>query len=174
MGQVTGVATFDRTAAFDTVDHDLLCQKLSGLGAGRHEVRWFMDYLGGGSQRVRYNESLSSPSPAKYGVLKGSLLGPMLFPTLIHDLPQVMDISPILTSSGGTVGYADDILIWFSGPSIEAVKVKLEPTARAVVEYMAVNLTAILGPVRLCGATPQPVGAEAACPHEGALPPRLS
>ena len=35
------------------------------LGAGHLEVRVFMDYLGGRSQRVKYNESLSSHEGVK-------------------------------------------------------------------------------------------------------------
>ena len=52
-GLITGVAAFDLTAAFDTIDHDLLCQKLSVLKIGPREVRWFKDYLNGRSQIVK-------------------------------------------------------------------------------------------------------------------------
>ena len=121
MGLVTGVAAFDLTAAFDTVDHDLFCDKLSGLGVGDHGVRWFREYLGGKCQRVRYNGALSSPLQVKFGIPQGSLLGPLFFLALIHDLPQALNMDPFPPLSGGTVGYADDVVIWISGRTAEAV-----------------------------------------------------
>ena len=142
-GLVTGVAAFDLTAAFDTIDHDLLCQKLSVLKIGPREVRWFKDYLNGRSQMVKYDGLLSLPSAVKFGVPQGSLLGPVLFLILIHDLPFAMNIDPVPSPTSGIVGYADDVLIWFSGPSMETVKPALESTAKTVVDYMAANFMAL-------------------------------
>ena len=69
--------------------------------------------------------------------------GPMLFPTLIHDLPRAIVIDPILSSLSGTSGYADSILDWLSGPSVEAVKPVLESLVRAVVAYLDANYMAL-------------------------------
>ena len=118
MGQVTGVAAFDLTAAFDTLDHDILCEKLRRHFHDR-SIRWFRHYLEGRSKRAKYNQTLSSPSPVRCGVPHCSLLGPVLFMALIHDLPAAMTINSLPNFSDGTVGCADDIVMWISDPSVE-------------------------------------------------------
>ena len=136
-GQTTGVAAFDLTAAFDTVDHKILCSMLSWLGVGSLGVKWFENYLEGRHQRVKYLGTLSAPSQLWCGVPQGSLPGPILFLVLIHDPPAAMGFNNFPSLSGGTVGYADNVLMWISGPSVESVKPMVESTAASVVAYMA-------------------------------------
>ena len=45
--------------AFVTVDHGILCQKLTALGVDASEWRWFEGNLRGRLQRVKYNGVLS-------------------------------------------------------------------------------------------------------------------
>ena len=40
-GRVTGVTAFDLTAAFSTVDHDILCTKHQRLGILNRSIKWF-------------------------------------------------------------------------------------------------------------------------------------
>ena len=102
-------------------------------------MKWFENYLEGRHQRVNYLGTLSSPSQLWCGVSQGSLLGPILFLVLIHDLPAAIGFNNFPSLSGATVGYADDVLMWISGPSMESVKPMVESTAASVVAYMAVN-----------------------------------
>ena len=57
-GLYTGMVLLDLQKAFDTVDHNILCQKLEVMGV---EVQWFLSYLGGRSQVVGYDGVLSDP-----------------------------------------------------------------------------------------------------------------
>ena len=138
-GRTTGVAAFDLTAAFDTVDHDILCNKLSQLGVQVGSVKWFRNYLEGRHKRVSYLGTASSPSKLRYGVPQGSILGPVLFLVLIHDLPAALGINTFPNPTCGTVGYADDVVVWLSGTSTESVRPLIESTAASVVTYMAAN-----------------------------------
>ena len=48
-GLFTGMIMLDLQKAFDTVDHEILCNKLSCMGV---EAKWFKSYLTGRSQVV--------------------------------------------------------------------------------------------------------------------------
>ena len=142
-GRVVGVAAFDLSAAFDTLDPSTLISKLSAFGVGDHESDWFRDYLTGRTQCVRYNGSLSSPVDVIYGVPQGSVLGPVLFLALLADLPHAMDLNPVPSACGGTIGYADDVLMWVEGTTVDAVKSALEKKATAVSHYMVTHFLSL-------------------------------
>ena len=47
--------------AFDTLDHDILFDKLSSFGFGRSAVQWFKSYLRNRTQSVCANGMVSEP-----------------------------------------------------------------------------------------------------------------
>ena len=51
-GQKTGILIWDPSAAFDTLDIDLLCKKLELFGFVDHTLKWFKSFLTGRKQRV--------------------------------------------------------------------------------------------------------------------------
>ena len=42
---MTGMILIDLQKAFDTIDHDMLLQKLYAIGFSKHTVNWFKSYL---------------------------------------------------------------------------------------------------------------------------------
>ncbi len=142
-GRIVAIAAFDLSAAFDTLDPNTLINKLSALGIAGTEADWFRSYLNGRTQCVRYNGSTSSYKPVAYGVPQGSLLGPVLFLTMIADLPDAMDLDPIPSHTGGTIGYADDVLMWIEGTTVASVKAVMEDKAKAVTKFMADHFLAL-------------------------------
>lgn len=63
----------DFTKAFDTVNHDILLQKLNHYGIRGIIQDWFRDYLTNRMQTVRFLNHTSTPQQIKYGIPQGSV-----------------------------------------------------------------------------------------------------
>ena len=81
----------DLSAAFDTVDHQILLNRLqSRFGVTGVVFDWFTSYLTGWHQCVPINGTRSSPKLLKCGVPQGSVLGPLLFLVYVSPLRNVI------------------------------------------------------------------------------------
>uniref|UniRef100_A0AAZ1X830 NACHT domain-containing protein n=1 Tax=Oreochromis aureus TaxID=47969 RepID=A0AAZ1X830_OREAU len=70
----------DMTAAFDTVDHNLLISRLHhSVGISNLALSWIKSYLSDRSFCVKLGLAASSVGPLRCGVPQGSILGPLLF-----------------------------------------------------------------------------------------------
>ena len=99
-GLMTGMALIDLQKAFDTIDHDILLQKLYAIGFSKHSVNWFRSYLINRTFLVNLGNAFSQPACVSSGVPQGSILGPLLFLIYINDMSQAVKCNLFL--------YADD------------------------------------------------------------------
>ena len=78
--QVTDLVGLDLSAAFDTVSHDTLLDRLQReFGVTGTELSWIQSYLSDRSQFVKLGHHQSPAVSLNVGVPQGSVLGPLLF-----------------------------------------------------------------------------------------------
>ncbi len=70
----------DLTAAFDTLDHAILIERLRDyVGIKGVALKWFSSYLQDRTCLVKIGNHVSSSASITWGVPQGSILGPTLF-----------------------------------------------------------------------------------------------
>ena len=85
-GSTVVLVLLDLSAAFDTIDHDILLQRLhESIGVTGTALQWFKSYLTNRSQQVLIEDAVSSSFDLLFGVPQGSVLGPILF--TLYTLP---------------------------------------------------------------------------------------
>ncbi len=75
-GSHCGALLFDLSAAFDTLDVDLLEKKMAAYGVGMSGLKWLRAYLTGRKQVVDYGGYQSHMLEVKVGSPQGSVVSP--------------------------------------------------------------------------------------------------
>jgi len=91
-GQVSALCLLDLTAAFDTVDLELLLLRLEHqFGLRETALMWFSSYLSSGTYRVVHVGGTSFVVYLVCSVPQGSVLGPVLFVLYMADLVDIIN-----------------------------------------------------------------------------------
>ena len=78
--KVTALILLDISAAFDTIDHATLIERLhEHFGISGAVLQWFKSYISNRQQRVHIDGSLSCPQYLYFCAPQGSVLAPFLF-----------------------------------------------------------------------------------------------
>ena len=128
----------DLSAAFDTIDHQILLNRLrTRFGFDGTVLNWIESFLCGRSQRVCIDGSMvSEAKPLTFGVPQGSILGPMLFSLYVTPLEDI-----ILNHGCNTMIYADDTQIYISCNNLNTVSM-LESCVVDIRKWMSANFLA--------------------------------
>ena len=99
-GVVTGMIAIDLQKAFDTIDHEILLNKMSFIGFSEKVINWFRSYLAHRKFYVFLENQTSDVGNLNCGVPQGSILGPLLFLIYVNDMSEAVQSDLYL--------YADD------------------------------------------------------------------
>lgn len=120
----------DLTKAFDTLSHKQLLDSLQDVGIRGKANKLMSSYLSEREQFVMVESTVSTGSVVKFGVPQGTVLGPLLFLVYINSLLSLKLSSTLLS-------FADDTVLFYSGPTWETVREIVERDMRTVADCLA-------------------------------------
>ena len=122
----------DLQKAFDTVNHQLLLNKLHHYGIRGTALACFTSYLNNRSQLILGNGYNSSHRNITSVVPQGSVLGPLLFLIYINDFPSS-------SSKLSFYHFADDTNIYFELDSLNTLQKVVNKELRHVKKWLDAN-----------------------------------
>ena len=131
----------DLSAAFDTIDHDVLLKALeTQCGIVGTVLKWFASYLSNRRQAVKIGAAISSFVSLAFGVPQGSVLGPILFTLYTTPLGEIIKRHGLNFHL-----YADDTQLYIlfrpkDAVSQESARAKIEACAEDIRRWMNNNL----------------------------------
>ena len=128
-----GIGAFiDLKKAFDTVNHEILLEKIKTYGIRGKALDLLQSYLSNRKQYVVYNEKVSKYQTIKCGVPQGSILGPTLFLLYINDIKNISNLLKFII-------FADDTNIYYSNEDIKVVEKTMNEELIKLVSWFKAN-----------------------------------
>ena len=126
----------DLTAAFDTIDHNILMRRLHGYGLCGDVHAWLTSYLRNRTNVVRVKSSVSQLNTITTGVPQGSVLGPILFNAYVAPLAKLLQQRNMQHHL-----YADDTQLYVTFPPSEHTRAfeRMEECVREVKIWLCDN-----------------------------------
>ena len=131
-GNMNSVIFLDIKKAFDTVDHEILLNKLNCYGVSDEELLFFASYLQNRSQCCSINGYQSNLKEVICGVSQGSIFGPLLFIIYMNDLPAYVQDANITM-------HADDTSLDKAIRTSQQLKEELIPAFSKVCKWLEMN-----------------------------------
>ena len=122
----------DLSKAFDTIDHQILINKLENYGIRGTALDWFKSYLSDRKQCVDINGNESLLNTITCGVPQGSILGPLLFVIYINDIVRVSSIMKFIL-------FADDTNLIIHDTSLQNLISNANIEIQKISEWLKIN-----------------------------------
>ena len=138
-GKGVVLVLLDLSAAFDTIDHDIMLQRLSQrLGIGNSALDWFKSYLCNREQSIFIDGKTSNPVTLHFGVPQGSVLGPIKFSVYSSPVYEIAQSHQVQVHC-----YADDTQIYqdfsMSAEECQIAVSKVEKCVKDIKDWMMQN-----------------------------------
>ena len=130
---MTGTVFIDLSKAFDSVNHEIILDKLEKSNMSTSVINWFKSYLYERSQSVTIGGNISKSMPLNTGIPQGSILGPLLFIIYTSDLPLCLPLECKLFM------YADDSTITCSSSNINEIENNLNSALGRIYDWCVRN-----------------------------------
>ena len=133
----SGCTFIDFSRAFDSIDHNILANKLQLYGFDEISLKFMESYMSKRVQKTVVNGHASTPAQVTYGTAQGSILGPLLFILYVNDVFK--SLSPNLA----VYMYADDTLLVSKANSMSLVVEKVQKALDEMVQWCGENKLSI-------------------------------
>ena len=132
-GEYTLGVFIDLSKAFDTVNHEILLEKLKFYGVKGPYLKWFKSYLSNRKQCISFGENETTTElEVVCGVPQGSILGPLLFLIYVNDLPRASQLlEPIM--------FADDTNLFYAHRNLETIFAVVNTELDKICEWFKAN-----------------------------------
>ena len=122
----------DYSKAFDTVNHNILIEKLEYYGIRGIAKNWFISYLNNRQQIVTINNSLSDIENISCGIPQGSVLGPILFLLYINDFYLCSEMFQFHL-------FADDANLFYKHKDLNSLETNVNNELQKVQNWLCAN-----------------------------------
>ena len=139
-GKIALLALLDVSAAFDTVDHDILMDRLAeSFGVAGDAFDWLASFVTGRTYAVRFGGTTTPLRKVRSGIPQRSILGPYVLLYILY----TADVAALVESLGFKMQlYADDTQLYdFCSPSDAVVMLafRVNTAIEAVSSWMSSN-----------------------------------
>ena len=146
-GEDLAVIVIDQSAAYDTIDHPILLEKMDAVGFNDSTLRYFKSYLNNRRQSIHMEGDVSDELHiGDMSVVQGSTLSCLLYLLYTLDLPLLFNESKLTTEEQLTnkeptsTTYVDDTMTTITLNKDDNKQTQINTTVDKLMDYMNANL----------------------------------